>query len=85
VSEFHIATPPQLANETLCISANHSVALHTGFDVNDSVTGGTAAVSAMRDAARLEDEWVVIVDLDEFVEFQGPIASLPTEGRGRAG
>ena len=22
------------------------------------------------------DEWVVIVDLDEFVEFQGPIASL---------
>jgi hypothetical protein len=76
VSEFHIAAPPQLANEALCICANHSVALYTDFDVNDSVTGGTAAVSAMRDAAQAEDEWVVIVDLDEFVEFQGPIASL---------
>jgi hypothetical protein len=76
VSEFHIAAPPQLANEALCICANHSVALYTDFDVNDSVTGGTAAVSAMRDAAQGEDEWVVIVDLDEFIEFQGPIASL---------
>ena len=58
------------------MSANHFVTLYTGFDVNDSVTGGTSAVSAMRDAAQGEDEWVVIVDLDEFVEFQGPIAGL---------
>ena len=41
VSEFHIAVPPQLANEARCMSADHSVALYTGFDVNDSVTGGT--------------------------------------------
>jgi hypothetical protein len=76
VSEFHIAAPLRLANEARCISANHVVTLYTGFDVDDSVTGGTAAVSAMRDAAQGEDEWVVIVDLDEFVEFQGHIAAL---------
>ena len=46
--------------------------LYTGLDVDDSVTSGTSAVSAMRAAAQGEDEWVVIVDLDEFVEFKGP-------------
>ena len=76
VSEFHIAAPSRLADEVRCTSANHFVTLYTGFDVDDSVTGGTSAVSAMRDAAQVGDEWVVIVDLDEFVEFQGPIASL---------
>ena len=76
VSEFHIAAPPQLADEVRGMSGDHPVALYTGPDVDDSVTGGTAAVSAMRAAAQGEDEWVVIVDLDEFVEFQGPIASL---------
>jgi len=76
VREFHIAVPPQLANEALRVSADHSVALYTALDVDDSVTGGTAAVSAMRDAEQGEDEWVVVVDLDEFVEFRGPIADL---------
>ena len=52
VSEFHIAAPPRLAEEVLGMSGNHSVALYSGFDVDESVTGGTAAVSAMRDAAQ---------------------------------
>jgi hypothetical protein len=76
VDEFHIAVPPRLADQARRSSANHLVTLYTGLDVDDSVTGGTLAVSAMRDAAQGEDEWVAIVDLDEFVEFQGPIASL---------
>jgi hypothetical protein len=76
VSEFHIAAPPWLADETVRRSTGHAVTLYTAFDVDDSVTGGTLAVSGMRSAAQEQDEWVVIVDLDEFVEFDGPVAGL---------
>ena len=51
VHEFHIAVPPQLADQTLLLdSADNSVAFYTGFDVDEMPMAlGTAAVSAMRD------------------------------------
>jgi hypothetical protein len=47
-----------------------------GFDVADSLLAGSSAVTAMRRLHQADDEWVVIVDLDEFVEFPGPIDAL---------
>jgi hypothetical protein len=38
--------------------------------------GGTAAVTEMRRRYQADDEWVVIVDLDEFVDFREPIDAI---------
>ena len=41
-----------------------------------SFTGGAEAVTKMREIAQGAEEWVVIVDLDEFVEFPEPVTAL---------
>ena len=41
-----------------------------------SFTGGAEAVTKMREIAQGAEEWVVIVDLDEFVEFPEPVTDL---------
>jgi hypothetical protein len=84
ITEFHIAAPPHLAEYVSTVSAGYEVVQYNDFDVADSFTGGVSAVTDMRERAQESDEWVVIVDLDEFVEFDAPVpgmlASMEAEG-----
>ena len=79
VDEFHIAVPDDLAPLVESLSTGHDVRLHRGLDVADSFLGGVEAVTQMRQLHQGVDESVVIVDLDEFVEFEGPIDDVMTE------
>jgi hypothetical protein len=79
VTEYHIAAPPDLANYVAEVTRNHRVIQYNDFNVAGSFTGGVEAVTKMRDLAQGPEEWVVIVDLDEFVEFPELVASLVTK------
>lgn len=67
VTAFYIAVVAELRSEIERAARGHPVTLVHGLNVADSVAG-TAAVSEMRAAHQQPAEWVVIVDLDEFVE-----------------
>lgn len=69
VSEFHIAAPKHLAAYVANYGPTYKIVQYNDVDVADSFTGGTTAVSEMRRQAQGPEEWAVIVDLDEFVEF----------------
>ena len=72
VTEFHIAAPADLANHVANASRNYRVIQYNDLNVAGSFTGGAEAVTKMRELAQGPEEWVVIVDLDEFVEFPEP-------------
>jgi len=76
VTEFHIAAPQHLANSIHGASRNYKVIQYHDFDAAASFTGGAEAVTKMRELAQGAEEWVVIVDLDEFVEFPEPLNDL---------
>ena len=76
VTEFHIAAPQHLANSIASVSHNYRVIQYHEFDAVASFTGGAEAVTKMREIAQGAEEWVVIVDLDEFVEFPEPVTAL---------
>jgi hypothetical protein len=69
ITEFFIGVPHSLAFMVRGFMSEYQITLHEGLDVAESVVGGTAAVSEMRRIHQRDDEWVVIVDLDEFAEF----------------
>lgn len=69
LTEFHIASDRAMASEIRSLSQGFAVTQHHDLDVADSITGGAAAVTQMRMMVQGPDEWAVIVDLDEFVEF----------------
>jgi hypothetical protein len=76
VTEYHIAVPPHLTNYIAGVSRNYRVVQYDDFNVAGSFTGGVEAVTKMRELAQELEEWVVIVDLDEFVEFREPVTDL---------
>ena len=76
ITEFHIAAPVRLAGYVASVSEGYAAKQYNDFNVADSVTGGVTAVAAMRALAQAPDEWVVIVDLDEFVEFPEPVPRI---------
>ena len=76
VTEFHVAAPRHLANSIESVSHNYQVIQYHDFDAVASFTGGAEAVTKMREIAQGAEEWVVIVDLDEFVEFPEPVTNL---------
>lgn len=76
VTEFHVAAPTDLRDSIARASRGHKVIQHHEFDAAASFTGGADAVTAMRDLAQDDEEWVVIVDLDEFVELREPLIDL---------
>ena len=76
VTEFHIATPQNLAYSIANASRNYKVIQYHDFDAAASFTGGAQAVTQMRELDQGPEEWVVIVDLDEFVEFSEPLIDL---------
>lgn len=76
VTDFHVAAPPELADHVRRASGDYRVTQYNALDVEDSFLGGAAAVSEMRRLVQGPEEWVVIVDLDEFVEFGEPLAQI---------
>jgi hypothetical protein len=75
ITEFFVAVAPEFVPAARHCTPDARVTICEGLDVADSVAG-TAAVSEMRRRYQEPDEWVVIVDLDEFVEFGEAIDSL---------
>jgi hypothetical protein len=76
VTEFHIAAPPQLAGYVANTTRDYRAIQYHDFNVAGSFTGGVEAVTKMRELAQGLEEWVVIVDLDEFVEFPELVTDL---------
>ncbi len=76
ITEFFIAVPPEFGPVAASFLDRYGITLCTGLDVADSILTGTAAVSEMRRRYQRDGEWVVIVDLDEFVEFPEEVAAI---------
>jgi hypothetical protein len=76
VSEYHIAAPPHLAAYVANITRNRRAIQYNDSNVAGSFTGGVEAVTKMRELAQGPEEWIVIVDLDEFVEFPESVTVL---------
>jgi len=76
VTEYHIAAPPHLAAYVANTTRKRKAIQYNDFNVAGSFTGGVEAVTKMRELAQGLEEWVVIVDLDEFVEFPEPVTDL---------
>jgi hypothetical protein len=76
VTEFYIAISGECASEAKAAVADYNVRLFEQFDVHDSSLGGNAAVTEMRRLHQTENEWIIIVDLDEFIEFSAEIEQI---------
>jgi hypothetical protein len=76
ITEFHVAAPSHLADYVSEVSQDYNVRQYNDFDVAESFTGGVEAVTRMRELSQKSDEWIVIVDLDEFVDFQESVADI---------
>jgi hypothetical protein len=76
ITEFHVATAPHLAEDIRRMTTGYKVLQYNDFDVAETVCGGISAVTGMREVAQEADEWIVIVDLDEFVEFGEPVQTI---------
>jgi hypothetical protein len=78
VTEFFIAVSAQLRTAPAPFLSQYRIEVCEGLDVDDSLLAGSRAVSEMRKRYQSDDEWVVIVDLDEFVEFDSEISCITT-------
>jgi hypothetical protein len=76
VTHFFIAVPPEFAMALGPFMDRYNITRCDGLDVADSILGGVAAVSEMRRRHQRANEWVVLSDLDEFIEFDDDIARL---------
>jgi hypothetical protein len=76
VAEFYIATSAACATEAKAVVGDYNVRLFEQFDVHDSWVGGNGAVTEMRRLLQTENEWSIIVDLDEFIEFSADIEHI---------
>jgi hypothetical protein len=82
ITEFFIAASPSFASMVKGFMGNYRITLFEGLDVADSILGGTAAVTEMRRIHQQDNEWVVIVDLDEFAEFVPDIHHFSSNAEG---
>jgi hypothetical protein len=70
VTRFFVAVSAECRREVAQCTDGHPVTLFDDLDVTDIAK--TVAVSEMRRLHQGVDEWVVIVDLDEFLECRSP-------------
>jgi Glycosyl transferase family 2 len=78
IGEFYIAAPARFGDEIEQLSSEHPI---TAFvtDLSDSLYHGNIATNEMRrlrSEYQRQDEWAVIVDVDEFVAFPRNISSV---------
>jgi hypothetical protein len=69
VTEFFIAVNDRFRSTVAGYSTSYNVTIFDELDVSDTVIGEVSAVTELRHRHQGPDEWVIIVDLDEFVEF----------------
>ena len=79
VDEFFIAIAPEFSETVGGLASAYSIRSFEGLDLTDSLLAGTAAVTSMRKLHQKLDEWVLIVDLDEFVEFDDPVSKITSQ------
>ena len=76
ITDFFIAVAPAFRDEVQRYADRYRITAFDDLDVLDSLLGGSAAVTEMRRRAQRPGEWVVIVDLDEFIEFPCQIGMI---------
>jgi hypothetical protein len=76
VSDFLIAVSTQCATAVDEFAASYNITVFKGLDVKSHMLGGAAAVSEMRRMHQTPNEWVALVDLDEFLEPLHGLSSL---------
>lgn len=76
VTDFFIASSPDFEGDVVQHCNVYPITLVRELDVADSNMCGSAAVTEMRRIYQADDEWVIIVDLDEFIDFREPIAAI---------
>jgi hypothetical protein len=84
ITRFYIATQPCFRELTERFMSRFDITAFDNLDVNDTVLGGVSAVTELRRRYQRPDEWVVIVDLDEFVDFQSLVNAIECAERERA-
>jgi FkbM family methyltransferase len=76
IDRFFIAAPAKLEATLGEHARAYQITHERGLDVVNSVAGGVTAVAQMRQRYQTPDEWVMIVDLDEFVEIDAPLDDI---------
>jgi Glycosyl transferase family 2 len=76
VTDFFIAVDPRFESVIAEFEPHYKITMFRDLDVEEPVVGEVSAVTKMRRHHQGTDEWVIIVDLDEFVEFDSPIRSI---------
>jgi hypothetical protein len=84
VTRFYIATAPEFRTEVASFADRHDIVLTDRLIVEDTILAENNAVTRLRALHQAPDEWVVITDLDEFIEFDEAIDSLAARA-GEAG
>jgi hypothetical protein len=75
ITQFFIAAGPAFTDAVNQYKSAYNITLFQDLDVAESLFG-TSSISIMRNDYQDIDEWVVIVDLDEFVEFTDNIYTI---------
>jgi hypothetical protein len=76
VKEFFIAVHPALRAPVAEFSGAYQITIFDDLDVTDTPIGHVSAVTEMRHRFQKPSEWVVIVDLDEFIELPSDVDGL---------
>jgi Glycosyl transferase family 2 len=79
VTQFLIAIDARFEGAVAEFFRNYNIQLFRDLDVRDTVIGGVTAITQIRERHQSADEWVIIVDLDEFVEFNPSIHEIITQ------
>jgi glycosyl transferase family 2 len=79
VTEFYVATVQAFFDDVLQFKSRYDLYAFDDLGVDDEYPFGVNAVVRMRDQYQASDEWAIVVDLDEFIEFPTPLEILVTE------
>jgi hypothetical protein len=82
VADFFVAVDPRFERAVTDFAYEYNIKVISDLDVADTVIGEVSAVTEMRRRHQHDTEWVIIVDLDEFVEFRGSIQQIITRAEG---
>jgi hypothetical protein len=76
VTNFFIAVDPRFEPAVAQFMPYYKITIFRNLDVQETVVGWVSAVTHMRKQHQKADEWIIIVDLDEFVEFSPAINDI---------
>jgi Glycosyl transferase family 2 len=81
IDEFHMLAPSDSVGELSSLAPEYHITVSTidWTAMSESFSRGdlaTAVLGEVRAHHQADDEWVVILDLDEFVDFGGPIDTV---------